>query len=101
MFSHSIRQTLPEPAAHAGPSWFEHAVDYTAYKWPRVAATNRSSIAWVIAEVTVALLPHRLDDRDLWCEPTLRDCLGGDDLDGVFERDGQRLQVGDASFKGA
>ncbi|GAB4001528.1 hypothetical protein GCM10029992_37310 [Glycomyces albus] len=61
----SIRQRLPEPA---GPTWFEHAVDYTAYKWPRVAATNRSSIAWVIAEVTVALLPHRPDrpdDRDL------------------------------------
>ncbi|GAB4001210.1 hypothetical protein GCM10029992_36000 [Glycomyces albus] len=61
-------QTSVDEPAESGPTWYQHALAYMAYKWPRVAASNRFSITWVIAETTVALLPHhptRPGDRDL------------------------------------
>ena len=64
----SMRQHSPGEPTDQGPTWYEHALDYMAYKWPRVAATNRFSITWVIAETTVALLPdapERPADREL------------------------------------
>ncbi|MBM9506815.1 site-specific integrase [Actinacidiphila acididurans] len=37
-------------------TWFEHAVEYAAVKWPRVSAKHRAGIADALATVTMALV---------------------------------------------
>ncbi|GAB3998769.1 hypothetical protein GCM10029992_25510 [Glycomyces albus] len=40
-------------------TWYDHARDYTEYKWPRLAATSRASTAEALTAITCALLPKR------------------------------------------
>ncbi|NBM20941.1 site-specific integrase, partial [Streptomyces sp. GC420] len=49
---------LPESELRAlnAPTWYEHARDYVAMKWPRVAAKHRASIAESLAVVTAVLV---------------------------------------------
>jgi integrase len=49
---------LPESRAR-DTSWFQHACDYVAMKWPRAAAKSRKSIAEAMTTVTLALLANR------------------------------------------
>ncbi|MEV0408917.1 site-specific integrase [Actinoallomurus sp. NPDC050550] len=49
-------------------TWHQHAVEYVDYKWPRLAATARVSIAEALVTITCALLPQgsgRPDDNIL------------------------------------
>jgi len=49
-------------------SWFDHARDYAAMKWPKLAAKSRKSMVEALATVTPALLSARRgrpDDRVL------------------------------------
>ena len=40
-------------------SWFKHATDYVDYKWPRVSAHQRVSIAETLVAATCALVPAK------------------------------------------
>jgi integrase len=60
------------PVEEPDVSWFAHARDFMDYKWPRVAASNRSSLASVLCDATCALLPKRTDRPE---EPVLRKAL--------------------------
>src|SRR5262245_61981111 len=40
----------------ATPTWYEHAVEYTARQWPEVSAKQRASIADTLATVTLVLV---------------------------------------------
>jgi len=40
-----------------GPTWYDHARDYSAYKWPRVSGKQRASIADILTTITSTLLP--------------------------------------------
>jgi integrase len=49
-------------------TWFEHAMAYVRYKWPRVSARHRKGIAEALVPVTLALTfdaPERPDDVEL------------------------------------
>lgn len=61
-------------AVQPGVSWYQHALEYAAMKWPTAAAKSRAGIAETLATVTIALLSngnHRPDDA------VLRDALYG------------------------
>lgn len=48
---------LPESMLEvSGPTWFAHACDYAAMKWPRASAKQRKSIAEALTAVTPALV---------------------------------------------
>lgn len=40
-------------------SWYKHAVEYVDYKWPRVSAHQRVSIAETLVAATCALIPQK------------------------------------------
>ena len=67
---------LPEPMARElnSRTWYEHAVDFVAMKWPRASANHRKSIAEALATVTPALLTS---DRGRPGDAELRAALYG------------------------
>ena len=46
---------IPKKAVSKGPSVYEHMVEYSAMKWPRLAPNSRSGVAETLATVVPAL----------------------------------------------
>ncbi|MGA5128386.1 tyrosine-type recombinase/integrase [Streptomyces olivoreticuli] len=65
---------LPDSELRAlnSPTWYAHARDYVAMKWPTVSAKHRASIAESLATVTPALVK---DERGAPSSPILRTAL--------------------------